>query len=223
MSKTKIFIILLFVLIIFILYYLGLFDLKENYYLIKDYIHGTGYFGYFIFIIIFSLATLFSIHGSILAIIAGVLYGPWIGGILSVIGGTIGAALSFIVARYLFKDEIEKRFADNSFYKKINEGIEKNGTNYLIVTRLVIIFPFNIQNYVYGLTNISFIKYTIITFLAIIPGTFIYTFFAGELVANNFALTTESFIKFLIASILLTVLVIAPKKYFERKGVLKVD
>lgn len=198
-------------------------ELIDNFNTLKTLILNTGYLGYIIFIGLFVIAALFSLHGSILAILGGIIYGPILGGILSVIGATLGACFAFLVARYLFKNYLDAKFKNNKFYQKINEGIKKNGSDYLIITRLVILFPYNIQNYIYGLTPISFKKYTIITFLTIIPGTFLYTYLAGELVNNNFTLSSEALLKVLIASILLAVLAILPKKYYEKKGVLNID
>lgn len=198
-------------------------EILANFNNLKSLIINLGYLGYLVFIILFIIAALFSLHGSILAILGGLVYGPILGGILSAIGATIGACASFIVARYLFKDYLDDKLANNKFYHKINEGIDKNGTDYLIITRLVILFPYNIQNYIYGLTNISFKKYTIISFFTMIPGTFLYTYLAGELANNNFSLTTETFIKVLIASILLAGLAILPKLYYEKKGKISLD
>lgn len=194
------------------------FDFASNFDNLKEFLLSFNELGWIIFILLFALAALFSVHGSILAIVGAIVYGPVLGGILSVIGATLGAALAFITARYLLRDSMEKKFANNLVYQKINEGIEKNGTDFLIITRLVIIFPYNIQNFIYGLTNIGFIKYTIITFFTIIPGTFLYTFLADELVNNGFSFSSETLIKVFVASVLLAALAILPRKYFERKG-----
>ncbi len=194
------------------------FDFVSNFDNLKEFLLSFNELGWIIFILLFALAALFSVHGSILAIVGAIVYGPVLGGILSVIGATLGAALAFITARYLLRDSMEKKFANNLVYQKINEGIEKNGTDFLIITRLVIIFPYNIQNFIYGLTNIGFIKYTIITFFTIIPGTFLYTFLADELVNNGFSFSSETLIKVFVASVLLAALAILPRKYFERKG-----
>ena len=70
-------------------------------------------------------------------------------------------------------------------FMKIESGVQKNGIDFLIFTRLMPFFPYNIQNYAYGLTSISFLKFTFISMLSMIPGTFLFAFLAGEFVNNG--------------------------------------
>lgn len=223
MPKKKLILVLILVLLFILLWKLDFFNLTNNYQSFITSIKSHGYLGYLIFILFIAIASLFSVHASILVIITGIVYEPLLAIIISILGASLGAILSFLCARYLLKDIIEKKYANNKIYQKIDNGIKKNGTNYLIVTRLVILFPFNIQNYLYGLTNISLLKYSIITFITIIPGTALYVFLAHSLVANNFKLSIDVLIIFVIFSILLAMLAILPRKYFEKKGMLNND
>ena len=96
-------------------------------------------------------------------------------------------------------------------------GIAKNGVEFVIITRLIPIFPHNIQGYAYGLTNISFIKFIIVSAFAMLPGAFLYAYFAGELVRTG---VTPSFvIQLIIANLLFYVLFRVVKNIAKKKGI----
>jgi uncharacterized membrane protein YdjX (TVP38/TMEM64 family) len=68
----------------------------------------------------------------------------------------------------------------NRSLKRIDEGVRQQGWRMLMITRLVPIFPFSIQNYVYGLTDIPLRTYVLVTFPTILPGTIAFNFAAGS-------------------------------------------
>jgi uncharacterized membrane protein YdjX (TVP38/TMEM64 family) len=68
----------------------------------------------------------------------------------------------------------------NASLRKIDEGVESQGWRMLMITRLVPVFPFNLQNYVYGLTKIKFSTYLLVTLPCMIPGTIAFNFAAGS-------------------------------------------
>ena len=70
------------------------------------------------------------------------------------------------------KDFFEKKFKET--LKKINSGLEKNGTHYLFFVRLVPIFPFFIINVIFGLTNVKLLKFFFVSFFGMLPGIFLY-------------------------------------------------
>lgn len=215
MHKTKLIMVAFIILFAIIIYFnfSYLFDYKS----IKNAVISFGNYGYILFLVIFVVAAIFSIHGSILAIVAGILFGPMMGGVLTAIGSALGAMAAFLLARYLLRDYVEEKFSSNTIYQKIQNGIKKDGTSFLIITRLVIIFPYNVQNFIYGLTEINFKKYSIISFITMIPGSFLYTYLAHELVSNGFKLSLESTIYVFIASVFLAMIAIIPKKIYEKR------
>ena len=73
-------------------------------------------------------------------------------------------------------------------FQAIERGIARSGIDFLILTRLIPLFPYNIQNYAYGLTAIPFWPYTLISALTTLPGIFIYTLMASELAAHGLTL-----------------------------------
>ena len=89
---------------------------------------------------------------------------------------TIGAVLAFIVGRYFLKDSIKPLVVKNKYLKKwLFDSSGKNELFVLMITRLVPIFPYNLQNFAYGITDIKFSTYTIGSFLFMLPGTVMYT------------------------------------------------
>lgn len=121
-------------------------------------------------------SVLLAVPGVTFAIIAGLLFGPWIGTLLCSIAATLGAVFSFIVGRFFLKDSIKPMAIKNKYLKKWL--FSENGYDdmfVLMITRLIPVFPYNLQNFAYGTTDMKLSKYTIGTFIFIVPGTAMYT------------------------------------------------
>jgi uncharacterized membrane protein YdjX (TVP38/TMEM64 family) len=131
-------------------------------------------FLYLVFTIVGS--SILALPGVTFAVVASGLFGPWVGSFYCLIGTTIGAVFSFILSRYLLKDSIERLVKkDKRLYNIIFQVDSEKEMLILMITRLLPIFPFNLQNFAYGITNISIVKYTIGTFLFMIPGIIIFS------------------------------------------------
>lgn len=132
-----------------------------------------------VFISIYAIGTLISVPGTVLTFAGAVLYGPWLGTIVNVIGATIGASLAFFAASYLGRDFIERLMQGKleSFQKRT----EKDGFKAILLLRLVPLFPFVGINYAAGLTRIHFKDYFLATLIGIIPGGFVYTYLFATL------------------------------------------
>lgn len=121
-------------------------------------------------------SVLLAVPGVTFAIIAGLLFGPWKGTLLCSIAATLGAVFSFIVGRFFLKDSIKPMAVKNKYLKKWL--FSENGYDdmfVLMITRLIPVFPYNLQNFAYGTTDMKLSKYTIGTFIFIVPGTAMYT------------------------------------------------
>jgi len=90
------------------------------------------------------------------------------------LGATLGASLSFLIARYVAKDAISKLLEKNEKFQKLNKLTEKNGDIIVAITRLVPIFPFNLLNYGFGLTAVPFWTYVIWSAVCMLPGTILF-------------------------------------------------
>jgi uncharacterized membrane protein YdjX (TVP38/TMEM64 family) len=109
--------------------------------------------------------------GALLTITGGFLFGPWQGGAFAVVGATIGATVVFLAARAGLAG-LAPRAAP--WVQRIGAGFRRNGLNYLLVLRLIPIFPFWLVNLVAGAVGLRLWVYVVGTFIGIIPVTFIF-------------------------------------------------
>ena len=203
--------------VFFVAKHFGWTDRLQDVPAMQAWFRSLGFAGYAAFIALFVLVAVFMLPAAAFTIIAGVTFGSVLGGILALVGATIGAAAAFIVAKYVARDVIVNKFQGNALFKKIEEGVEANGVSFLILTRLVPIFPYNVQNYAYGLTSINFLTYTGVSFITMAPGAFIYAYMAGEIVAHGFSI--KLLVQFAIAGVILFLVSLIPKYIAKKKGI----
>lgn len=129
---------------------------------------------------IWVVACVLLLPGLPVAIVSGLIFGALWGTVWSTVGSNLGAALAFLIGRYAARDMVEGWVSKNPTLSKIDEGVKNQGWRMLMITRLVPIFPFNIQNYVYGLTDIPFRTYLLVTLPCMIPATIAFNFAAGS-------------------------------------------
>jgi len=147
---------------------------------VEGWIEGFGYFAPLIFIALYAAATILFLPGSLLTMVGGALFGPWLGTLFNLTGAILGATLAFLMSRYLASDWVRKKAGKK--LTRLIEGVDAEGWRFVAFTRLVPLFPFNLLNYALGLTRISLIQYVAATFICMIPGGFAYTYlgFAGR-------------------------------------------
>jgi len=178
---------------------------------------GLGMVGYLVFILIYILVAVFMLPAFAITLVAGVTFGPIIGAILALLGATAGAMVAFLVARFIARDSIVNKFGDSPIFKKIEKGFAENGTSFLILTRLVPVFPYNLQNYVYGITAISFATFSLVSLVTMAPGAFIYAFMAGQIVTEGPSVMLM--VQFAAAGALLFLVSLIPKYIAKKKGI----
>ena len=117
-----------------------------------------------------------SLPGVTFAVIAGVLFGPWLGTALCLAATTLGAIAAFLAGRFFLKDAIEPLVKKNALLDRLLfEDAGRSDIVLLMITRLVPLFPYNLQNFAYGVTDISLGAYSLYTFLFMIPGVALFT------------------------------------------------
>lgn len=117
-----------------------------------------------------------ALPGVTFAILAGILFGPWWGTLFCLIATTLGAIIAFVVGRFFLQDSIKPMVEKNKTLKKLLfDDVEKSDIVLLAITRLVPIFPYNIQNFAYGITDMSLAHYSLYTFIFMVPGVALYT------------------------------------------------
>ena len=159
---------------------------------IDAYIHRLGGWAPVAFIVCYVLGTLLFLPGSLFSLAGGAVFGPLWGSLLNLTGATAGATLSFLVARYLAGDWVQRRAGSRA--SRIIEGVEAEGWRFVALTRLVPLVPFNLLNYVLGLTRIPLDRYVLAFAICMAPGAVAYTWlgYAGRRLAsgNRSAITT---------------------------------
>jgi uncharacterized membrane protein YdjX (TVP38/TMEM64 family) len=165
---------------------LGLFDmfkggtLRDKVERMDALFKGLGAWAPAVFMLIWIAACIMMLPGLPIAIAGGLVFGAVWGSVWTTIGANLGACLAFLIGRYGARDMVAGWVEKNKALKKIDEGVKQQGWRMLMITRLVPIFPFNIQNYVYGLTKISFGTYALVSVVCMIPGTIAFNFAAGS-------------------------------------------
>lgn len=206
---------ILFILGIFILAnHFGFIELLTNIDNLRNILERLGWIGYLFFILLSIVVAVFLLPGQFLAIVGGLVYGGFVGGCLTIVGASLGCTISFIIGKYLARDYIVQRFKNDATFQKIEQGVRENGISFLIFTRLVPIFPFAIQSYAYALTPMSLKKFSLISFLTMMPASFIYTFMASEIASKGISFSV--FIELAVAGILLSLLAYLPKKISQK-------
>lgn len=135
------------------------------------------------FVGLYALATVAFLPGSILTLGAGAAFGLWRGLALVSIGSTLGACAAFLVGRYLLRSWVSRKLEKVPAFAAVAGAVGEEGWKVVLLTRLSPVLPFNLLNYAYGLTTVSFWEYALASWLGMIPGTFLYVYLgaaAGE-------------------------------------------
>jgi uncharacterized membrane protein YdjX (TVP38/TMEM64 family) len=142
----------------------------------NEWVGQMGVAGILIFIGFYAVATVLLVPGSILTIGAGFAFGLWKGFLAVSAGSTLGAALAFLVARFVARDKIEIIARRNEKFRRIDNAIGKEGAKLIFLLRLSPVIPFNVSNYFYGLTAVKFWTYVLASWIGMMPGAFLYVY-----------------------------------------------
>ena len=137
-------------------------------------IRNQGAAGYVLFSIAYIAATILFFPAALLTMAAGIAFGPARGAIVALPSATISAAISFLIARYLARDRVEQKAARSEQFRALDQAVGKDGWKIVLLLRLSPLIPFNLSNYLYGLTRIRFGQYVLASFIGMVPGTFLY-------------------------------------------------
>jgi uncharacterized membrane protein YdjX (TVP38/TMEM64 family)/rhodanese-related sulfurtransferase len=125
------------------------------------------------YVVLYALGTVAFVPGAIFALAGGALFGPLWGSIWNLTGATLGATLAFLAARTIAADWVARRAS--GLLKRVIDEVDAEGWRFVAFVRLVPLFPFNLSNYVLGLTRIPLHHYVIATFIGMAPGAIAYT------------------------------------------------
>jgi uncharacterized membrane protein YdjX (TVP38/TMEM64 family)/rhodanese-related sulfurtransferase len=175
---------------------------------LQAWVRDAGPVAPLLFMLVYALAAVLFLPGSILTLAGGALFGPVLGTFYNLSGATLGATLAFLIARYLASDWVAARAGGR--VKQLINGVEGEGWRFVAFVRLVPLFPYNLLNYALGLTRLRLLPYVIATYLFMLPAAFAYTYlgYAGrEAVAGGEGMIQKG----LLALALLAVVAFLPR------------
>jgi uncharacterized membrane protein YdjX (TVP38/TMEM64 family) len=147
----------------------------------REWILGFGWWGPLVFALAYILSTLAMVPGAPMTMVAGLLFGLW-GLPLVVASATVGSAIAFLSARYLVHDRIQHMIEARPRLKAVARAVAARGWTVITLLRLSPLIPFNVQNYLLGVTGLSFGWFLLATLLGSLPGSllFVYIGMAGR-------------------------------------------
>lgn len=147
---------------------------------LERWVQNAGILAPLVFMLVYAVGAVLFLPGTVLTLAGGALFGPLLGTFYNLTGATIGAALAFLISRYLASDWVADKTGGR--LKQLISGVETEGWRFVAFVRLVPLFPFNLLNYALGLTRIRFSHYLLATYICMLPGAFAYTYlgYAGR-------------------------------------------
>ncbi len=113
--------------------------------------------------------TVFSLPTTLVGILIALLFGVGWGLVICLAGLGLGMAATFLIARYLAREWLERRIGHTKLYRRLEENMRREGWKVVLFTRLLPINPFSVLNYAYGLTAIPFWQYLLASVIGVIP------------------------------------------------------
>lgn len=125
---------------------------------------------------IYILAALLFVPGSLLTLAAGAIYGLLLGTIIVSLASTTAAALAFLIARHAVRDTVRGKVEQSPRLAAVDAAIGEEGWKIVMLLRLSPAVPFNLQNYLYGVTAVRFWPCVLASWVAMLPATFMYVY-----------------------------------------------
>ena len=167
------------------------------------------------FILIYGIGCVLALPGSLLTLCGGAIFGVAWGTIYNILASNLGATLAFLMARYFGRDFIS-RFMKGRV-EAFDEKVASHGFRFIFTLRLIPLIPFNGLNLGSGLSKIKYRDYLLGSVLGMLPGTFIYTYFADALLKGATGSGKRAYINLIIASALLILISSVPTLYKKFK------
>ena len=140
-----------------------------------SWVENLGVWGPVAFIAGYAALVVLAAPGSVLTIAAGTIFGVARGTLFVFIAATLGANLCFLIGRYVARDWVAKRIASDPRFEAIDRAVGRAGRKIVFLLRLAPAFPFNLLNYGFPLTRVSFVDH-LVGSLGMLPGTLLYVY-----------------------------------------------
>ncbi len=142
----------------------------------QQWVRGLGALGWGVYALVYAICVVFFVPASVLTLGAGAVYGLGVGVGVVLVGASLGATLSFLLARTFLRSRIEEMTAGNARFSALDRAIAAQGARIVFLVRLSPIFPFTYLNYAFGLTGVATLPYVAASIVGMIPGTFAYVY-----------------------------------------------
>jgi uncharacterized membrane protein YdjX (TVP38/TMEM64 family) len=146
---------------------------------LQRFIRQCGVWGPLIYVGGYAFRSLIFFPASILTITAGILFGPWLGILLTMIGENISANISFVVGRYFTADLLKYFSTKKRYVPRLTCKIQENGFITVLIMRLTFL-PFDLVGYSSGMCNIKQRDFALATVIGTIPGLLTFVFLGGS-------------------------------------------
>jgi len=139
-------------------------------------VDGLGGWGPVVFCLLYAVAAVVMIPGSVLTLAAGAKWGPVEGLIYVVVASNLGANLAFGIGRFVARAWVVKLVAKRPHFAAVDEAVGEEGWKLVGLLRLSPVFPFNVLNYALSLTRVSWFDYAVATLVGMLPATMLFVY-----------------------------------------------
>ena len=146
---------------------------------VKEQVATLGPWGPVAYGLFYVVAALLFVPGSLITITAGALFGLGVGTAVVSLASTTSAALAMPLARTTLRGRVEALAAQRPSFRAIDGAIEDGGWKIVGLLRLSPVVPFNVLNYLLGLTNVRYVPAVLVSWIAMLPGTMLYVYFGA--------------------------------------------
>ena len=181
---------------------------------LRSWILSFGLWAPAMYIVIYTVRPLIFFPASVLSIAGGLAFGAWLGTLYTIIGATMGAMLSFYVAKTFGKSLVRKEWTGKA--GKVQSQMEQSGFFYVLLFRLIPFINFDLISYAAAFAKVRFTSFALATLIGIIPGTFAYNFLGSSFVSGNPKIILLAVVVFVI----LTVVPIVIRNRWNKKQML---
>lgn len=146
-------------------------------------LRGLGPWGPVLFILLYAVAAVLLVPGSVLTLGAGAVFGVLWGSVYASIAATLGATAAFLVGRHGAREWVARRLEDHPRFAAIDQAVAREGWKIVGLLRLSPVFPYTLLNYAFGLTRVKLGHYVLASWVGMLPGTLLYVYLgslAGE-------------------------------------------
>ena len=157
-------------------------------------VNALGHWGPILMALIYILACVLVLPASVLTLAAGFLFGLWKGYVVVAAGSVLGASAAFWIGRTFGREWVRRKIERNPKFSAIDRAVAGSGFKIVVLTRLSPVFPFNLQNFAYGVTGVAFRDYFWASWIGMVPGTvmFVYLGSAMKSLADAFSGNIQS-------------------------------